>query len=107
MNEQERPVLPLDARIDRQGEATVIRIPLRVEELRVGKETFVAERVGVRTTARREVERASETLAREELRVDASDALAETRRLDTTDPVAPESGSESGPPRWANRIDRT
>jgi stress response protein YsnF len=105
MSEPERRVVPLEARLERRGDATVIRIPLRVEELRLEKESFVAERVGVRRAARREVEAATATIAREELAVERSDRVEETRRLDTTDPSAVEGRPQTDPPRWAHRLD--
>jgi stress response protein YsnF len=88
MSEAEPRVVPLDARLERLGEATVIRIPLRAEELRVERQIFVAERVGVRA-------------------VDATGSTEETRPLDLTLPLRNEPEGNVDPLRWANRIDQS
>ena len=105
MSRTDARVVPLEARLERIGETTVIRIPLRAEELRLGKETVVAERVDVSTIARRGVEHATETVAREELAVNTTQGLDDTRRLGLTGPAASPPAGGADPLRWANRID--
>jgi stress response protein YsnF len=109
MAEPGASVLPLEARFEQVGDTTVIRIPLRAEELRVEKQSFIAERVGVRRVAEAALERATESVAREELTVEQHGDYEETRQLDLTATIARPAEpveAEGDPLRWADRMDR-
>ena len=98
--------LPLNHRVEHFDDGTLIRFTLRTEEVRIEKQTFVAERVALRKTRVRETEAVRETVRREELVVNAGGDVERTQPLDVTQPV----GRREAPPRpaavpWAERID--
>jgi stress response protein YsnF len=106
-----RTTLPLDARVEHVDGATVVRMTVRVEDVRVEKETFISERVAVRKARVRDTEAVRETVRREELVVNTGGDVERTQRLDLVQGAgaAPAPGTEP-PPRpapvpWAQRVD--
>lgn len=102
--------LPLGAHVEQIGGAHLIRLSVRAEDVRVAKETFIAERVAVRKTRVRDTEAVRETVRREELVVNTGGDVERTQRLDVTQPVSPREPGAEAPPRpapvpWAQKID--
>jgi stress response protein YsnF len=106
-----RATLPLDAHVEHVDGATVVRLKLRAEDVRVEKETFVSERVALRKARLPGTETVRETVRREELVVNSGGDVERTQRLDLVQ--GPEAGPGVGtepPPRpapvpWAQRVD--
>ena len=77
-----RDPLPLQARIERGLTGITVRLPVRAEHVTVEKQTVIAEEVVVRTGEVTEVERLSDTVRREELRVDTEGDLETVGQAD-------------------------
>src|SRR5688572_31345692 len=69
------PQLPLEARIESSLLGTTVRLPVRAEQVTIEKWPVVVEEVVVHTTQVEEEERLTETVRREELRVDTEGHL--------------------------------
>ncbi len=72
------------------------RLPLRAETITIDKQTVVVQEVAVRRRQFKEVVRPSETVRREELRLETAGELEATQPIDagkeqTGDPAAPSS----------------
>jgi stress response protein YsnF len=105
-----RKTLPLEARVEQLGDATVVRLTLRAEEVRIEKETFVSERVAVRKARVRDTEAVRETVRREELVVNTGGDVERTQRLNLPPEVPGPRRGTGTPPRpaqvpWAQRVD--
>ena len=101
--------LPLGARLEQLGEANVVRFTLRAEDVRIEKQTVIAERVAVRKTRVHDTEAVRETVRREELVVNTGGDVERTQRLDVTQPVGPGAAGVEPPPKpapvpWAEKI---
>ena len=86
--------LPLEASPTRAGQGWAIRLPVRAEDVSVGKQVVVRERVVLRRRAVGDVSHQEVTVRREELRVDDDDA----RQVDVAEPA---SDAPAGPRRAA------
>ena len=69
------PQLPLEAHIETTLLGTTVRLPVRAEQVTIEKWPVVVEEVVVHTTQVEEEERLTETVRREELRVDTEGHL--------------------------------
>jgi stress response protein YsnF len=69
------PQLPLEARIETSLLGTTVRLPVRAEQVTIEKWPMVVEEVVVHTTQVEEEERLTDTVRREELRMDTEGHL--------------------------------
>lgn len=69
------PQLPLQARIETSLLGTTVRLPVRAEHVTIEKRPVVVEEVVVRTTQVQEEARLTDTVRREELRVETEGDL--------------------------------
>jgi len=69
------PQLPLEARVETSLRGTTIRLPVRAEHVTVEKRAVVVEEVHVRTAQVEEVAHLTDTVRREELRLETEGRL--------------------------------
>jgi hypothetical protein len=73
-----------------------VRLPLRAEAVTIDKQTVVVEEVAVRRRQFKEVVRPSETVRREELRLETAGELDVTQPIDVGEAPADPTGARSG-----------
>ena len=74
----------------------VVRLPLRAEEITVDKQTVVVEEVAVQRRQLKEVIRPSETVRREELRLETAGELEVTQPIDAGEEQTGHAAAPSG-----------
>lgn len=71
--------LPLEAKIADDEQGWRMRLPVRAEEIQVGKRAVIYERVVVSRASLQEIARIEETIRREELEVTGDDSVGVNR----------------------------
>ena len=103
-------VLPLGANVDHAQTGTIVRFSVRAEDVRIEKQTVIAERVTIRKTRERGTEPVRETVRREVLVVNTGGDVERTQRLDITRALGQPAPGTERPPRpapvpWAQKLD--
>lgn len=88
--------LPLEARVEKDRDTYVARLPVRREQVTVDKQAFVVETATIRRVPVEDVERIHDTLRSEELRAEAEGDVEVVHDRDEARPLE----DRESPPKW-------